>query len=76
MLKDGRTVLYLDTVKRQLTNWPGSLVFPVHHIRTGAHNIARRRYDAWFRGPDGQTWHAIQYGDMTQLAHCRRTKGA
>lgn len=34
------------------------------------------RYDTWFTGPDGKQWHAVQYGDNTQIAHCRRTKGS
>lgn len=57
-----------------LTNWPGSLSFPVRFMRQGAHNMARVRYDAWFTGPDGKNWHAVQYGDNTQIAHCRRIK--
>ena len=57
-----------------ITNWPGSLRFVPWHVRVGHHNIARTRYDAWFTGPDGFVWHAVQYGDNTQIAHCKRTK--
>lgn len=57
-----------------IKNWPGSLSFPVSFMRTGRHNIAGRRYDAWFTGPDGKHWHAVTYGDMTQIAHCKRIK--
>lgn len=54
-------------------NWPGTLTFPCN-TRVGNHNIARWRYDVWFRGPDGYTWHGVTYGDNTQICHCRRTK--
>jgi hypothetical protein len=27
----------------------------------------------WFRF-EGHIWHAVQYGEWTQIAHCRRTK--
>ena len=29
-------------------------------------------YDVWFIGPDGKEWHGVQYGDLTQVCHCRR----
>lgn len=85
MISTGRATLYLTDVKHEspvktgspfwtweVTNWPGSLRFKVSHKRTGSHNITRRRYDAWFIGPDGKPWHAVQYGDNTQIAHCKR----
>ena len=78
MVADGKTTLYMvkdDTGNTRITNWPNSLSFPVGHVRKGRHNIARNRYDAWFTGPDGATWHAVQYGDNTQIAHCKRVKG-
>lgn len=86
MIETGRATLYLvktDKVHRigcnshpvhAITNWPGSLSFPVYHVRKGRHNIAGRRYDCWFHGPDGFVWHAVQYGEWAQIAHCRRTK--
>ncbi len=65
-----------------VTNWPGSLSFPCLHM-PGTHEGARRskrgggfgsqRTDAWFTGPDGYVWHAINRGDM-DIACCRRTK--
>lgn len=58
----------------KITNWPGSLTFRPHYVKRGRHNIARTRYDAWFTGPDGKPWHGVQYGDMTQVIHCRRIK--
>ena len=58
----------------KITNWPGSLEFPLFHIALGRHNIARYRYDVWFTGPDGKQWHGVTYGDNTQLCHCKRVK--
>jgi hypothetical protein len=72
MLKDGRITLYLTD--KAVTNWPGTMSFPITRQKTGRHNIARVRYDVWFRGPDGYMWHGVQYGDNTQLCHCKRTK--
>jgi hypothetical protein len=43
-------------------------------VHKGRHNIARTRYDVWFRGPDGWWWYGVTYGDNTQICHCRRTK--
>lgn len=77
MLETGRTVLYLtraDDGYWYATNWPGTLRFQITLRHKGKHNMARVRYDVWFRGPDGKAWHGVQYGDNTQLLHCRRTK--
>lgn len=57
-----------------VTNWPGTLSFKVIRRSFGAHNVAGRRYDVWVNGPDGHVWHGVQYGDMTQICRCRRTK--
>jgi hypothetical protein len=88
MRESGRAVLYLTCPERgtvnmlpqhgtrhELTNWPGSLRIPVHYIRKGRHNFAGRRYDFRFRF-EGQEWHGTQYGDNTQIAHCKRLKGS
>lgn len=87
MLETGKATLYL-TLKDaftpdgnpngktgEISNWPGSLKFRTGPIRKGRHNMARVRYDTWFTGPDGKEWHAVQYGDNTQIAHCKRVKG-
>ena len=58
----------------EVTNWPGSLRYRVMAYRVGGHNIAGRRYDVWFRDHVGKEWHGVQYGDRTQLCHCRRMK--
>lgn len=58
-----------------VTNWPNSLRFSVvRPPKRSWHNIARNRYDVWFNGPDGLVWWGVQYGDMTQLCHCKRTR--
>lgn len=85
MIEDGRACMYLVQDKSvdkspdsrpvyRVTNWPGSLCFHVYHYRTGRHNIAGKRIDAWFKGPDGFVWHAKQYGTMSDICHCKRTK--
>jgi hypothetical protein len=57
----------------ELTNWPGSLSIQVRRIKTGHHNIAGKRYDVWFTF-EGHEWHGVQYGDNTQICHCRKLK--
>jgi hypothetical protein len=58
----------------EVTDWPGSLRFPVERLSEGKHNIAGTRTDAWFWGPDDHLWHGTQYGEWTQVIHCKRTK--
>lgn len=68
---------YLDHNYGEVTvsNWPGSLKFKLYpRVKVGQHNMAGRRYDVWFPGPDGFVWHGTQFGDMTQICHCKRTK--
>ena len=76
MLATGRATLYLtgdhDTAP-EATNWPGTLRFQCGAVRRSRHNVARWRYDTWFIGPDGHRWHGVQYGDNTQILHCRKT---
>ena len=57
-----------------LSNWSETLRFGARWgaVKTGLHNIARVRYDVWFTGPDGKEWHGVQYGNLTQICHCRR----
>lgn len=83
MMDEGKITLYLTESKSPLqgmkpeyvSNWPGTLRFPVYHSRKGRHNFARTRTDVWFQGPDGNEWWGVLYGEHTQLIHCRRTKG-
>lgn len=73
MIETGRAMLYLTTTApAHVSNWPGSLSFPVPYISRGRHNMARVRYDVTFTGPDGRQWRGTQYGDNTQICHCRR----
>lgn len=54
----------------KLTNWPGSFVLGVTHVRKGRHNIARTRYDFWITFAD-KSFHGVQYGENSQIAHVR-----
>ena len=86
MLNNGKIKLYLvqrgkwqykpnDNVSTwNITNWPNSLSFPVIWYEIGGHNFAGIRYDIWFVGPDDHIWHGVQYGENTELCHCKRTK--
>jgi hypothetical protein len=81
MNETGRIMLYLDKARGsaiaggyKVSNWPGSLSFPVSYVNVGRHNWARVRYDFRFSGPDGEPWRGTQYGDNTQIAHCTRVK--
>jgi hypothetical protein len=83
MLEHGKIALYLDEktvghngclTKREVTNWPGTLRFPVHYATKGRHNIARTRTDVWFIGPNRTRWHGVIYGSDTQICHCKKLK--
>src|SRR5581483_1145812 len=87
MIEHGAITLYLSMPSSRLVcnwprmvaagtveNWPGTLKFTTGPIRVGRHNIAGVRYDCWFRGPDGEEWHGVTYGDNTQICHCRRVR--
>ena len=78
MIDRGKAVLYAVGASGpygdcEITNWPGSIRFKARFGR-GRHNWARYRYDGTFTGPDGKPWRFTQYGDNTQIAHCRRAK--
>lgn len=75
MLKDGnsrRLPLYLHG--DNVSNWPGTLSFPVMGQRKGYHNIGRTRTDIWFVGPDAHIWHGVSIGEYTEIVHCKRTR--
>jgi len=76
MIEHGRITLYLSRTRGsyKVTNWPGSLAFTPRYVSKGNHNIAGVRYGAWFTGPQGTNWHGVQYGENTQIIHCRRIK--
>ena len=78
MIETGRATLYLTrgaNGRWYISNWPGSLKFEVRHLRLTPNGggFGADRMDAWFTGPDGQEWHAVNRGD-NQLARCRRKK--
>ena len=84
MRKHGKISLYLTLPEKMVTytllgdrayvtNWPSTLKFNVIRAVKGRHNIAGSRYDVWFQF-DGAIWHGVQYGECTQLVHCKRTK--
>lgn len=82
MRAHGKITLYLKQLPKplsyseavgEITNWPGTLTFPVWKIKKSHHNIARYRYDTWFLF-EGYWWHGVQYGDNTQIVHCKKTK--
>ena len=72
MVTEGKITLYLSN--GMITNWLETFHIPVQHTRKGRHNIARVRYDVWFKFA-GKSWHGVQYGDNTEICHCRRIKG-
>jgi hypothetical protein len=69
--KGERVCFYLDTNKKKITNWPGTMALPVHYIREGSHNFAGKRFDAWFK-LGGFNYHAVQYGTNTQICHIKK----
>jgi hypothetical protein len=88
IIETGRATLYLVSrdvpatygtgVSRQhfVVNWPGSQEFRTLYlprVRKHAGGFGAQRTDAWFVGPDGFIWHAVNRGD-NQIARCRRTK--
>lgn len=75
MVETGKIHLYLTMPEdgaATVGNWPGTLTFTCGPVRKGRHNVAGVRYDTWFTGPGGARWHAVQYGNNTQIAHCKR----
>ncbi len=73
LVRRGQGVLYLTG--SELTNWTGIMRFNVRLETFSKHGggFGSQRTDAWFTGPDGHTWHAINRGDM-DLARVRRVQ--
>ena len=67
----GKTIQYWDG--KNIINWPSSLVIKPYYVTNGKHNIARTRTDINFRF-NGFNFHAVQYGDMSQIAHIKKIK--
>lgn len=53
-----------------ITNWPGTMRFPVQSYRRFRHPFTREAYCGSFYGPDGKLWRFKNIGD-SQIAHCR-----
>jgi hypothetical protein len=73
MAEHGRWTGYVDT--QNVTNWPGSLKFPITRIRksTGAGFARYQVTTGNFNGPDGFVWSFRNAGDM-DIARCKRTQ--
>jgi hypothetical protein len=71
MRENGKITLYLDTEARKVTNWTGNLSLPITGMSKGNHNIAGVRYDINFRF-ENKLWYGTQYGEFTQLCHCKQ----
>jgi hypothetical protein len=56
-----------------VTNWPATLEFPTVNVHENARGggFGSQRTDAYFTGPDGKRWHAVNRGD-SQIARCHR----
>lgn len=78
MLKHGKIALYdtnwgpTGTNLGSVSNWCGTLEIPIVRRSRSSHNIARYRYDVWFKY-NGHVWHGVRYGDNTQIVHCKAT---
>ena len=73
MRETGKFTLYLiqDVWRAHLSDWTGLFTIPINAIKVGKHNKAGKRYDVWFTF-EGEKWHGVTYGDMTQLCHIKR----
>lgn len=68
-----KLTLYLDTKAQTISNGPGTFKIQLHHIKRGNHNMARVRYDFWFKH-DKYFYHGTTFGDGTQIAHIKKLK--
>ena len=75
MRATGRAVFYLVAREGRLvvTNWPGTLEFPVYHTRKGQHNMAGTMVSVWFTDSEGKKWYGRNIGD-NQILRCKRLK--
>lgn len=59
----------------KVSDWGDGLSIRPTRVKVGKHNIAKRRWDVWFQF-ENTWWYGVNYGDMTQILHCRRVKSA
>jgi len=62
-------------VKITVSNWCGSLEYPVDILRVGNGGIAKVRRDVYFQDHNGDYWWGVNYGNNSPLVYCRRLKG-
>lgn len=80
MVADGHRILYVSNsgsgCPAEVTNWPGTLRFPVKRW-SGSRGVGFGRWyqvtHVWFNGPDGFEWYGRNQGDQ-DLTRCKRTK--
>lgn len=79
MIQEGKYTLYLTKNEQGLwkvSNWPGSLEFKPYYVKEWKASAWGGYIDAataYFVGPDGYVWSAINKGD-NEIARCRRTR--
>jgi hypothetical protein len=76
MIASGKGWAYLTKDKAGkwvVSNWPGSMVYPVAVTWSG-HSIAGSVRFVRFIGPDDAVWSGKQMGDYNTLCYCKRTK--
>ena len=75
MQRAHRVTLYLVQRDKQLylNNWTGELEIKIDHWKYGKHNMVGKVTHVWFKHA-GIVWHGVNYGDDTQLCHCKKTK--
>lgn len=56
----------------RVMNWCGSLRLPISYWSRGSHNIARTRFDIWFKF-DGVAYHGVNIGD-NDILRCKALK--
>lgn len=80
MILKGSAALYLTIVndskghfkEGEVTNFFGTIRFPITKYSRGKHNIAKTQTNIRFLGPDNAEWYGTNYGDDTQVVHCAR----
>ena len=66
-----KTIQYWDG--KNIINWPGTLKINPYCVNKGRHNIAGKREDIYFKF-EGFNYHAVQYGEMSQITHIKKMK--
>lgn len=61
-------------VKIMVSNYCGSLSYPVELVRTGNGGINKIRRDIYFTDHAGRVWWGVQFGNKSPLVYCKRMK--